>query len=112
MKAYTTQAVVLALSDVCGPISHVWLPSTFFALAGAGQGGCVPPDASEDHVLPNIGTRAPAHHRSSSANVRWAERQSRSHDSLRMQRRDTSGVSGGLMSNTSPPFFGLTRLQF
>ena len=78
----------------------------FFALAGAGQGGCVPPDAGKESVLPNVDTRAPAHHRSSSSTVRWAERQSRPHDDLRIQRRDTARVSGGLMSNTSPPFFG------
>ena len=111
------------LTTLCSPLPAAtwpWLavasPSallqTFFALAGAGQGGCVPPDAGKEHVLPNVGTRAPAHHRSSSANVRWAERQSRPHDGLRMQRRDTSRVSGGLMSNTSQPFFDLTMLQF
>ena len=111
------------LTTLCSPLPAAtwpWLavasPSallqTFFALAGAGQGGCVPPDAGKEHVLPNVGTRAPAHHRSSSSNVCWAERQSGPHDGLRMQRRDTSRVSGGLMSNTSQPFFDLTMLQF
>jgi len=48
------------------------LLQAFCALVSAAKRGHVPPGAGEEHVVPNLGTRAPAHHRSSSGNVRWA----------------------------------------
>ena len=62
--------------------------------------------------MPNVGTRAPAHHRSSSCNARWAERKNSTHNGLRMPMGDTSLASGGFTRNTSQTFFGPTILQF
>ena len=91
---------------------HPALLHAFFALASAAKRGDVPPDAGEEPVLLTVGTRAPAHHRSSICNIRWAERQSRPHDGLCMHMGDTSLRSGGLRSNTSQTFFVATVLQF
>ena len=67
---------------------HPALLQAFFALASAAKRGRVPPDAGEEHVLPNVGILDTAHHRSPSCNIRWAERKSRPHDGLRMHMSD------------------------
>src|SRR2546427_821954 len=91
---------------------HPALLQAFFALASVAKRDHVPPDAGEEHVVLNVSTCAPAHHRSASFNVRRAERKSRPHDGLRIHMGDTSLASGGRMRNTSQTFFVLTVLQF
>jgi len=104
-----TPATLVMVSSHLSPPA---LLQAFFALVSAAKRGHVPPGAGEAHVLPTVGTRAPAHHLSSSCNVHWAERKSRRRDGLPMPMGDPSLVLGGRMSNTSRTFFVLTVLQF